>query len=364
MPFARPTLTTIISRLKSDLQASITGATTLLRRAVLSVIAKVFGAALHSEYGYLDYLSKQIFIATASEEELAEIAKEYGIDRKAASKAIGSADGTGTNGTIIPINTEFQSPDGIVYLNDADVTIAAGVFTVDLTAQVAGADGNDDPSITLNFVSPISGADTTVIVDADGLEGGSDIEDVEDWRQRLLSRKRNPPHGGAEVDYDNWTLEVPGNTRVWTFPLYNGLGTVGVAYVRDDDTPITPSLTERQTTRAYLVSHEDPATGDQIGIPVTAEPGLEIIDLSELVIDFTIKIDPSTATIQAAIQTSVNNAIEEYGGPGETLFLSRFQTAIGETVNLERFEIVVPAADVTATQTQVHVPGTYTFAGF
>ena len=37
-----------------------------------------------------------------------------------------------------------------------------------------------------------------------GLNDGEDIEDVEDWRNKILAGKRNPPHGGSEEDYEKW----------------------------------------------------------------------------------------------------------------------------------------------------------------
>ena len=95
-------------------------------------------------------------------------------------------------------------------MTDADVTLVAGTGTLALTAKVAGADGNDNAGITLSFVSPIASVNTTVTVGADGLSGGSDQESDTALRNRVLTRKRQPPHGGADFDYEVWAKEVSG----------------------------------------------------------------------------------------------------------------------------------------------------------
>lgn len=363
MPFDRPTLTTLIDRAVSDIQTQISGATTLLRRSVLKVLAKVQAGANHLLYGYLDYQSKQLFATTADQIGLISHGQEWGMDRDDAVAATGSAVVTGTTGLTVPADTELQSADGQIYTVDEDVVIAGGTGTIDLTAQEAGADGNQDASTTLIFVSPISGINSSATVDSDGLNNGEDIEDVEDWRARILSRKRNPPHGGAEHDYITWMLEVDGVTRAWCIPLYNGVGTVGCAFVRDEESPIIPSASELDTVESYIISHTDEATGKTVGIPVTAEPGLFMVTLAELDVDMTISIYPNTVAVQNAIDSAIEDALYDHGGPGETVYLSQLQKAIASTA-VEWFRIDSPVVDSVATQTQVHVVGTITYQDY
>jgi uncharacterized phage protein gp47/JayE len=371
MPFDRPTLTTIFNRIQSDLQTRITGANTLLRRSVLSVLAKVHAGAIHLIYGYMDYEAKQFFILSADEYGLIKHGTEYGMDREAAVKATGTCAATGTAATTIPAETELESDEGQVYITDAAVTLdALGAGTLAFTASDAGVDANDDGGISLSFVSPISGVDATATVSANGISGGLDEEDIEDWRDRLLARKRSPPHGGAEHDYETWAKEVSGVTRAWSFPLYFGVGTVGLAFVRDEDTSIIPDATEMKAVYDYVISHEDPVTGKTVGIPVTAEPGFFIIGYNdgqtfvEKEVDLTLAIYPNNTTIQAAVTTKVQDALELYGGPGETVYLSDLYFMIGDAANLERLRIDLPGADIVATNTEVHVLGTITFDSY
>ena len=159
-------------------------------------------------------------------------------------------------------------------------------------------------------------------------------------------------------------LEVAGVTRAWVFPLYNGAGTVGCAFVRDAESPIVPSASEIATVDAYVVSHTDPATGQTVGIPVTAEPGLFMITLVTKAIDMTVSIYPNTAAVQNAISDIIDDTLVEFGGPGETVYLSQLQKNIARAQDLEYFNIDIPVADITALQTEVHIPGTYTYQNY
>jgi len=363
MPFSRLSLQGIVDRITSDFQTRITGATSLLRRSVLRVIARVNAGAFHLLYEYLDYQARQLFVSTADEAGLETIAAEYGITRQAAVVAIGSGTATGTNGVAIPAGTQLTSTNDQTYETDEDVVIAAGVATVPFTATAAGADGNDDPGITLTFVSPIAGVSTSLTVDADGIYDGTDVETDDELRTRVLARKRQPPHGGAEFDYETWALEVPGVTRAWTFPLYMGIGTIGVAFVRDDDDSIIPNAVQMAEVRAYIVEHEDSGTGQIVGCPVTAEPGLFMVELTLQTVNFEIAIYPNTVAVQSAVEDALEDLIMREGGPGEAIYLSEINEAICLTTGEEHHRLDSPASDVTATN-KVHALGTVTFTDY
>lgn len=364
MPFERVALSDIVDRVIADFQTRITGATSLLRNSVIKVMARVYAGAVHLLYGYLQYQSKQLFITTADTVALDRFAAEYGMSRTAAIKATGSGQATGTTGTIIPASSQLRSNAGNIYLTDAAATIAGGVATLAFTAQTAGDDANDDASITLRFITPIVGVNTTVTVDANGITGGTDQETDAALRSRVLSRKRYPPHGGAEHDYEAWAKEVSGVTRAWALPQYHGPGTIGVAFVRDNDDDILPSATERAAVEAYITSHTDPSTGKTVGVPVTAEPGFFVVELKAYDIDFEINIYPNTSAVQTAVIAALNALILRDGGPAETLYLSRISEAISLVSDEERHSIVSPAADVTAPTNRVHTLGTITFNSY
>lgn len=365
MPFVRSSLQEITDRIVSDFQTRITGATSLLRRSTLRVIAKVMAGAVHLLYEYLDYQARQLFVTTADEAGLENHAYEYGLTRKSATAATGVCTATGTNGVSISAGTQLLSAAGQVYETDSAVTISGGVASLNFTASEAGEDGNDEAGISLTFVTPITGVNTSATVDSDGISGGADEETDDELRARILFRKRYPPHGGAAFDYEAWALEVSGVTRAWCFSEYSGSGTVGVAFVRDNDTAtIIPNSAQRTTVRDYIVSHTDPATGITVGCPVTAEPGLTMIELTPLSVDLEISIYPNTSAVTNAVEDAIEDLIKTEGGPGETIYLSKISEIISLTPSEERHTIISPTTDITANTSQVHVLGTITFTNY
>ncbi len=365
MPFSRPTLTQLADRITSDFQTRITGANALARRSTLKVMAKAYAGACHLLYGYLDYKARQLFAFTADEEGLTSIGGEYGVNRKDATKAAGSITVTGTTGTAIPLGTELISGTDIVYTTDAAATLALGTASIAVTAVTGDADSNEDAGATLTFVSPITNVDNTATVGTAGLIGGADVEDVEDWRARILARKRKPPHGGIASDYENWAKEVGGVTRAWAIPLWQGVGTVGVAFARDDDTgSIFPSEAERTEVYDYLLSHTDPASGETVGVPVTVTPGLFMVELSPSTINLTIKISPNTAAVQLAAEAAITTVIKTDGGPQRVVYLSRLSEAVSNVLNEDRNKITAPADDITTASNEMHVLGTITWQDY
>lgn len=361
MPFDRPTLTELVNRIEDDFKTRIDGATSLLRRSLLSVLARVYAGAAHLMYAFIEYSAKQLYASQADSEGLDRLGSEYNLTRTAAVKATGITVATGTNGVNIPAGTELQSDSEEVYVTDAAIVIAGGTASLAVTAKIAGADANDNGSITLTFVSPITGVDSDTTVDADGISGGTDAESDAALRARILTRRRLPPHGGAQHDYEAWALEVAGVTRVWVFPLVSGPGTVGLAFVRDAETPIFPDAAERQAVRDYIVEHTDPASGTTVGIPLTAEPGFSIIELVEVQVNITINLSPNTAAVQAAVTSELESFLEREAGPGNTLYLSQFSEAISLATGEVAHTLVSPAADLVAQNDQLHTLGVITF---
>jgi uncharacterized phage protein gp47/JayE len=366
MPFSRPTLQQIVDRIESDYKTRIDNAESLLRRSFLRISARVYAGAIHLVYGFLQFIKDQLFATTADAENLEVIGSEFGVSRKAAIKATGEATAGGTVGVSIPSGSILRSNAGELYTTDSDVSIGiGGTADVEFTAVVAGSDSNDSAGVTLTFISPISGINTTMTVDSNGITGGVDEETDAALRSRILSRKRLPPHGGAEFDYENWALEVSGVTRAWSFPEYQGMGTVGLAFVRDNDSnTIIPNETQRAEVRSYIVSHTDPLTGKTVGIPVTAEPGFFMLPVTLKSLDFTIKVIPNNATVKSEIESKLEDLILAQGGPGETIYLSEITTAIASSATETAHVIVSPTQDITCATNEVPVLGTVTLQDY
>lgn len=366
MPFTRPTLAEVDAQIQSDISSRLPGAFTLLRRSILRVLARAVSGVAHLLYGNIEFNKDQLFVTSADEEYLSLHGGEYGIPQTAATKAIGQVIISGTEGYTVPILSELESATGEVYLLDALAEISGGIATVAVTAKVAGVDGNQDGGAALSFVSPIPGIDTTATVGDEGISGGTDIETPDSYRTRILERKRRAPHGGADFDYEDWMKSIPGVTRAWAIPLYQGIGTIGCAFVRDNDEDLIPSSSEIETVRDYIISHEDPITGKTIGIPVTAEPGLYMIVLSKLSVNLTVYIYPNTAAVRLEVESLVAELIKQSGGPNQAIYNSEISEVISAVAEERRHRLEQPSGldYITASADQVHVPGTITFLDY
>lgn len=366
MPFPRPTLEEIIERIRGDIDAFLPGADSRLKRSVLDVLAIAYGGAVHLLYGFIAFLSRQLFVDQAETELLDQHAAFWNVPRLAAVFADGPVRFTGVNGTDIPAGTEISRSDGQVFLTDILVTVVGGQADVIVFAETAGIIGNTLDGTTLSLVSPISGidAESTVITDAehaDGIDGGVDEESDESLRARILLRIRTPPQGGAVSDYEQQAKEVPGVTRVFVRPLNRGLGTVDVFFTRDNDVPIIPDSSEVQEVQ----DHIDPLK------PVTAD-FLAIAPIA-LDLDVTLKLEPNTTVVQDAVKEELEDLLFREAAPGDgsgvgTIFLSQIGEAISIAAGEIRHEITVingvSPADVVPGGGELLVLGTTTFLAF
>lgn len=350
MPFQRPTLTEIIDRDLADMSSRVVGVDgAVLRRSVLGVIARTLAGASHELHGHLDYLARQIIIDTAEVEYLERWASVWGVQRRAAEFAVGSVTFTGTNGSVIPEGTLVQRQDGAQFETTAEATIASGTATAAVQAVTAGAAGNTAAAVTLSLVQPVSGVQSAATVAAGGLTNGSDTEDDDSLRARLLARIQEPPHGGAAHDYIAWALEVPGVTRAWVYPMEMGPGTVTVRFVRDNDASPIPDAAEVAAVQAHIEEVR----------PVTAE--VFVVAPVAVPLNLTIQIAPDTTAIRAAIEAEIRDLMQREAEPGGTILVSHLREAISIAPGEFDHVLVSPAANVTHTAGQLAVLGTITW---
>lgn len=408
MAFERPTLAELVDRIQADFvsRLSLTGA--VLRRSVVYVLSRVLAGAVHMLHGHLDFLARQLFADTSEEEFLLRQGNLFGVERLEATFTEGNVVIWGTNTTVIPIGTVLLRSDSTEYTTDAEVTIAtltawvnttaytvgqlrsnsgniylctvagtsagsggptttataitdgsvtwryiaagSAAVTAAVTATIAAEDGNADVGTALDFESPIAGANSSCTVSTGGLEDGTDEEEIEDYRTRVLERMRNRPSAGTEADYIAWAKEISGVTRVWVNPLQLGVGTVVVYFVRDDDAgSIIPSAGEVTEVQDYIDSVR-PVTAD---VTVSAPTGVSL--------NYTIEITPDNSTTRAAVEAELVDMLRRDAEPGGTILLSQIQLAVGQAEGVTDYEVTVPAADVTHTTGQIAIHGTATW---
>lgn len=340
MAFSRPTLDQLIQRIEAEVSSRL-GLGPLLDRSLLKVIARVMAGASHGLHGHLDFIADQIIPTTASTENLERWADLFGLQRRAATPAVGSVTFTGTNGSAIPSGTLIQRADGQRFTTDALATIAAGTATVAVTAETQGVAANTDTATELPLVVPVAGVNSPATVDSPGLGGGADIETDAQLRTRLKSFLQARPQGGSDADYEAWTLEVSGVTRVFVRGGNSGLGTVDVFFAVDDDPggPI-PDAAKVAEVQARL---NDTTRRDSR--PVTAE--VTAIAPLETLQAFTLSaLSPNTAAVQQAISAALEDLLLTEAEPGGTITLNQINEAISTAPGEDSHTLQSPASDL------------------
>lgn len=350
MPFSRPTLSQIVDRVKKDLEDKLTDGSPSLRRSVIAVFSRVIAAASHILHGHLDWLYRQLFPTLADEENLLRWGSIWQVTRKAADFTELQAQFTGAIGSFIPAGTELQRSDGVLYTLDANLTFDAAIELASITAEEAGENANTDNGVIFQLVSPIVGVENEVEV-VSTLVSGVDEEDLELYRDRVLQRIANPPQGGAAADYIRWALEVSGVTRAFVFPLHLGIGTVGLSFVRDGDTPsIIPDAGEVATVQSYIDARR-PLTVDFTAFAPIA-----------LSVNFTIDLLANdTPDIRAAVVAELTDLFARESSPGGTILISHIREAISIAAGEFDHILTSPTANVVAPAGQLPIIGTFTW---
>jgi len=348
MAFGRPSLKDLIERVKTDITSRL-GLGSPLRRSFINAISYAVAGVAHLLYGFLDWISKQIFPDTADTENMLRHASFYGIEQKDSSFAEREIKFTGTNGSIVPQNTILNRADGIQFKTMSDATIILGVSTVRVIALIQGKIANTPAGAKLNLLSPISGVSGQAEVLGTNVLNGEDVESNESILERLLDKVRKPPHGGSGNDYKQWTLEVPGVTRAFVYPGRVGLGTVGVSFLLDNEIDIIPGPIKITEVRDYLAVRR----------PLTAE--VFVFAPESQAVNFIINISPNTLAVRTEVENEIRDLFKRDAIPDKTMAISKINEAISIAAGENDHLLVSPAANIVPGVGKILVPGIFTF---
>lgn len=318
-----------------------------------------WGGAVHELHGHLDWAARQLFPDTADREDLLRQASLYGITPIPATFATGDVTVTGIDGNSVPIDTILQLDADISYRVTVGATIASGTATITVQAVLAGSASNAVAGVALSFESPITGVDASATVATGGIEDGENEEPTDGTRARLILHLQEPPEGGADQDYKEWTLEVAGVSRAFVYPNENGLGTVVVRFMMrdplDENAEVFPGVPDVAAVQAKLQAER----------PITAE--VTAAAPTSLAVAFSIGITPDTPEVRAAVSAELTDLLFREAEPGDitttrgTILLSHIRTAIGVAAGVTDYTITVPAADVVPSLGQLPVLGVITW---
>ncbi|ADQ06520.1 Baseplate J family protein [Caldicellulosiruptor hydrothermalis 108] len=250
----------------------------------------------------LKSLLDKVFVQTTYGEYLDMKAQEFGLERKPAAKATGKVTFYGQAGTIIPQGTKVATEstgeaEGIVFITLNEAVIGQdGTVTVDIEAETAGTQGNVVAGAIKLLLDPVDGV--TAVTNTQATTGGTDAEDDESLRQRILAKARNPVTSGNVNHYKQWALEVAGVGDVKVFQLWSGPGTVKVVIIDSNKQPASADL----DNAVYQHIEENRPIGAQVTV-VSAQP---------LTINVSATIVRDTNYTLEQVITNVRSKITEY----------------------------------------------------
>ncbi|MCL1915662.1 MAG: baseplate J/gp47 family protein [Desulfovibrionaceae bacterium] len=346
MPWNRPTLQQLYERISRDFSGRLLDGGRVLSRSVIAVFSKVWAGACHMMHGLLAWIFLQVFADTAEGPYLERWARIWGKFRKEAERAAGPAEFAGQAGSLIPAGALIQRQStNQTYAVQADAPALDGVISVNIRAVTPGAAANLPPGAAITLIAPREGVTSNGTVMPDGISGGTDEENDEDLRRRLLDRLRRPPRGGSKSDYEAWAREVSGVTRAWCYPMGLGIGTVSLTFVTDNASletggPIpTPEMVRR------VQEHIEPLR------PATVKEWLAFAP-EKLFVDVSLSVTPDTEAVRQAVRSALQDLITREGVPGAVIFLSHIRQAISISAGVIDYEIAEPKGNI-------EVPGGY-----
>ena len=230
-------------------------------------------------------------------------------------------------------------------------SVTAVYAVASITATTTGSATNLQAGQAIAVSSPPAGIDSTARVTFGGVIDGSEAEDIEDFRERVLEALGIDYGMFSAAEIKSVAKQVPGVTRVWVreASLFgaNGVneGQVVIAFLRDDDANPIPSSLEAEDVKAHILTTIKPAH--------TADEDVMVIAPTAVAVDFTFTaIVPDTTSMRLAIRARLRQFFDEEVEFGETLTEYGYRCAILSTFDTERgqalksFTLSAPSGDV------------------
>lgn len=364
--FAIPSLKDLVERARRSFRTHLPGSDAWVWPNNIGPTAKVLAGMVHEIFGFADYISRQKFALTADLENLILHGEELGMSLKPASAPRGKIKLTAPGALTVDEGAVFRRTDDVEYRATAGgVMLGAGSLIVEAIATTDGIAGNALAETPLEIISGVAG-DALAEVDADGIAGGTDVEDIESFRERILFRKRNPPHSGAAADYVMWAKELAGVSRVFVEPLWSGVGTVRVFPLMDDlyANGIPPDV-----EIARIADHIETLRPAGASITVAAAtPKVVNVEITNLLPDTTATREAVLIELRAAFRRlsrvagSANaHSAMPYLASAASFSRSWIWQAVANATGEERHIITAPAADTTLAAGEIPVLGNVSF---
>jgi uncharacterized phage protein gp47/JayE len=180
--------------------------------------------------------------------------------------------------------------------------------------------------------------------------GGADEEDMEEFRDRLLSFVRSP-HTGSKSDLELWAEEITGVEDATTF-VNDNLGVVTAGHATTRVSGPNGSIPTAAVLDAVLANQQ---------AKDIANITLHVATFTQLATNVTVDVTEAVGYTLAEITANVQQAIIDYINSvpvGGTVYVAGIVDAVFGLPGVANVAVTTPATDQTATNTQKRVAGT------
>ncbi len=198
---------------------------------------------------------KIAFPQTSYGEYLEWLGECKGVFKNQPTKSVGMITFTGVQGTIITkrtiVTTIATDEKQSIEFELLETKTIGENETVNIKAEcrIAGTIGNVSKGSISVLLGSISGVKS--VTNKEDFRGGTDIEDEEHFRERVLVAEQEDKLSGASSDYIRWAKEVDGVGYAYVVPEWAGAGTVKVLILDKNRKAATQELIDKVQEYIY-----------------------------------------------------------------------------------------------------------------
>jgi uncharacterized phage protein gp47/JayE len=272
-----------------------------------SIRADGTAAVVESLYAHQNYIQRQLFVRTADEPYLYIHAERLKVPRLGGTRASGTVRASSNTELTIPAGAKLTNGKGHYWTVVSAVTVRAGTTAeISVSADQVGAAWNFS-GITLMWVSPQAGLSGSAEVIS--IAGGSDAEELEAWRERLIEAEQLGQARDRASDLNRAMKSVAGVHFAYIYKKRRGLGSLDVAITAVGEPPTLPTKTLIEA--AQIVLDEEAAFWADSRVYTPTE---QLLDVAAVVSGVSVDL--------SAVEKTVRSYISELN-PGDT-----FQPAV------------------------------------
>ena len=296
-----------------------------------------------------DWVLDQSFPQTAQGIYLDYHAQMRGITRTAATRAAGtirfSVQNAPASDLIIASGTVCMTADEVRFQTTEEAVLAAGELTADVMAEALepGRSGNAAAgAIRILTACPVG---ITGCTNPAPFTGGSDQEDDESLRGRILESYQRLPNGANAAWYEQTAMSHTGVAAAKAVGKARGIGTVDVYIATEAGLPGAELLQEVQ---ADLQERREIA----VDVDVLAPEAEEVDITAELAVREEVEF--------SAVKSAVEQALTGFFSGrrlGKAVLLAELGDLIYHVDGVENYRLLAPSADLAADVTALPVLG-------